>query len=375
MRTSQTFKRTALALLLMALLSLFSLSSAMADEDKSVQEKIQQLQAMVNDLEAVVKSLTLQVQKVSETAISDLENFRPRLFTMENLTKDNTFEIKKLSGTVAKLSEMVEALSELPDQVAHLKSYVSDLDANLSSSVEALSNRMGAIELAVSKLQEGVEQSITLTNAFQENLGKLFSRLDADENILGALHGGIGSLAARLDDLEGRTATLSSAVAQVDSLSGMFSQFQVNLAEVAARQDKSETRWAQLKDMLDQLQMDFMQLKQSKGDGTTPATDTTLAARVDRLATRLSEVLTLVESNQKTVVDLQQSFTKMKDQLKIEILASIPNLPTEDTIRITIEEIAAKQIKEAQARADAAQGLAVVALLASMAAIVAALLL
>ena len=371
MRMSQSFKRTALALLLTALLSLFSLSSASADTDKSVQEKIQQLQSMINDLEAVVKSLTLQVQKVSETAISDLENFRPRLFTVENLTKDNTFEIKKLSGTVAKLSEIVDMLSGLPDEVAQLKSYLHEVDANLSSSVEALSNRMGAIELAVSKLQDGVEQAVTLTNAFQDNLGRILNRLDADENILGALHGGIGSLAARLDDLEGQTAKLESAITQVDSLSGMFSQFQVNLAEIAARQDKVEARWAQLKDMVDQLQMDVMQLKQSKGDQTGGKPDGSLADTVERLASKLSEVLMQVESNQQALVSMQKTVT----DLTVKVSATL----TRDQIIViakqSAEEASAKQIKEALARADAAQGLAIVALLASMAAIVAALLL
>lgn len=381
MRMPQTFKRTALALLLLALLSLFSLSSAvLADEDKSVQEKLKQLEAMIDDLESVVKSLTLQVQKVSETAVADLENFRPRLFTIENLTKDNTFEIKKISGTVAKLSETVDMLSTLPGQVEKLRAYLKEVDANLSSSIEALANRMGAIELAVSKLQDGVERAITLTNAFQENLGRIFNQLDATdsrlgavENFLGALNSSVGSLAARLDDLDSRTAQLHSAITQVESLSAMFSQVQVNLAELAARQDKAEVRWAQLKDMVDRLEMQVMQLK---GDQTvTPTPDGTLVERVTRLENKLSEMVMLLESNQKTVADLQQSFTRVREQIKVEILASLPKIPSAQDITIIVEEIAAKQIKEAQARADAAQGLAIVALLAGMAAIVAALLL
>ncbi len=380
MRMPQTFKRTALALLLLALLSLFSLSSAvLADEDKSVQEKLKQLEAMIDDLESVVKSLTLQVQKVSETAVADLENFRPRLFTIENLTKDNTFEIKKISGTVAKLSETVDMLSALPGQVEQLRAYLKEVDANLSSSIEALANRMGAIELAVSKLQDGVERATTLTNAFQENLGRIFNQLDATdsrlgavENFLGALNSSVGSLAARLDDLDSRTAQLQSAITQVESLSAMFSQVQVNLAELAARQDKAEVRWAQLKDMVDRLEMQVMQLK---GDQTVTPPDSALAERVTRLENKLSEMVMLLESNQKTVADLQQSFSKVKEQIKVEILASLPKIPTAQDITIMVEEIAAKQIKEAQARADAAQGLAIVALLAGMAAIVAALLL
>jgi len=370
---SQTFKRTALGFLLVALLSLFSLSSALADEDKSLKEKIAQLEAMIDDLESVVKSLTLQVQKVSETAVADLESFRPRLFTVENLTKDNTFEIKKLSGTVAKLSEMMDALKDLPEQVGNLKAYLKDVDAKLSASIEALSNRMGAIELAVSKLQDSVERATTLTSAFQDTLAKVLNRLDADENILGALHGGIGSLAARLDDLEGRMGQLQAAVTQVQSLSNMFSQFQVNVAELAARQDKTEARWAQLRDMVDRL---AMQVEKLAGQPTQPGQPGgATSEEIQRLMSKLAEVLMQVESNQKAVADLRQSITNLKEQIKVEVLASIPKVPTEDVIRIQIEEITAKQLKEALARADAAQGLAIVALLAGIGAIVAALLL
>jgi chromosome segregation ATPase len=378
MRTSQMFKRTALALLLVALLSLFSLSSAFADEDKSFNEKITKLEAMIKDLESVVKSLTLQVQRVSETAISDLESFRPRLFSVENLTKDNTFEIKKLSGTVAKLSEMVEALRELPGQVSHLKTYLKDVDAKLSASIGALSNRMGAIELAVMKLQESVEQTLVVTHVFQESVGKIFNRLDAAESILGALHGGIGSLAARLDDVERRTSQLQSAVAQVDSLSAMFSQVQVNLAELAARQDRSEARAAQLRDMVERLAMQVERLQAQLGE-TQPKEPTrpdgTQAPQIERLASRLAEVVMQLESNQRAIVELQQSITRIKEEIRVEVLASIPRVPSEDMIRIQIEEVTAKQLKEALARADAAQGLAIVALLAGIGAIVAALLL
>jgi chromosome segregation ATPase len=386
MHKVQTYKRMALALLLVALLSLLSLSSALADEDKSVKEKITQLEAMIDDLESIVKSLTLQVQRVSEGVVSDLESFRPRLFTVEKLLKDNTFEIRKLSGTVAQLTESVQVLSELPEQVAYLKASVAELNAQLAESVQALSHRIGSNELALSKLQESVERALIVTEDFKANLGTLFTRLDGVEGKLAGLQehsgilqtglerlaaqldSGIGTLAVRLEELEARLGGLRDALAQVESLKQMFSQLQVNQAELAARQEKTEAQLAQLRDRLQQLT-----IKKKEEPGLQE-----LQAKVERLTNKIAAVLIEVEQSRMAISELEQSLAGMKEEIKGEVLAALPPLPrvpSAEEIRLQVEEIAAQQLKRAQARADAAQGLAIVALLAGMAAIAVSLLL
>jgi len=401
MRNLQTFKRTALALLLVALLSLLSLSSALADEDKSVKEKLAQLEATIDDLESLVKSLTIQVQRVSEGVVSDLENFRPRLFTIEKLTKDNTFELKKLSGTVAELSDQVEALSELPGEVANLKASVAELNSQLSTSTEALSSRIGANELAISKLQDSIERTLIVTEDFKQNLGSIFGRLAAAEGKLeqlqehtGALQVGleglaahvdssIGSLGTRLEDLEAQIEALRDALAQVKSLSEMVSQHQAQMAELFAHRERMGAHMARLKDMLQQLteQTNFnsQQLEEHAArldaiEAQLGQPDGDLQERVDRLADKIAEVLIEVETTRQQMTELQQALATLKDEVKREVLAAV-RVPSAEEIRLQVEEIAAKQIKQAKARADAAQGLAVVALLAGMAAIAVALLL
>jgi len=402
MRNLQTFKRTALALLLVALLSLFSLSSALADEDKSAQEKIAKLEAMINDLESLVKSLTIQVQRVSEEVVSDLENFRPRLFTIEKLTKDNTFELKKLSGTVAELSDQVEALSKLPEEVAQLKASVAELSSRLTESEQALSSRIGANELAISKLQDSVERTLIVTEDFKENLGSIFARLAAAEDKLkqlqeqtGGLQVGLEGLSAhvdssletlstRLGDLEAQIGALQDGLAQIKSLSEIVSQMQAQLAELAAHRERMGARMAQLKDILQQLseqvKANTTQLEEHASRleaieaQIAELEEPDLKERVDRLANKIAEVLIEVESTRQMVDELQQALATVKDEVKREVLAAV-QVPSAEEIRLQIEEIAAKQIKQAKARADAAQGLAMVALLAGMAAIAVALLL
>jgi chromosome segregation ATPase len=413
----QTLKRTALAVLLVALLSLATLSSAFADEDKGVQEKLAQLESTIDGLESLVKSLTLQVQRVSSEAISELEDFRPRIFTVEKITKDNTYEIKKMSGTVAALAEQVDTLSGLPEQVASLREHLGELSEKLGSSVQALSNRIGANELGIAKLQETVENAIVLTNTFQENLGRIFSQLDAArsereqfQSFIAGMQTGLEGLANQLDSntrslqagLEGfavRIDNLEGQLDQVSSLASTVGELQMKFAQLDARAEKFEARLAQLRDLMQrlqniqpkiaevaetvqqlssQVQVNSRQIQENNRQiqqiEAQLGPDTNLSERVDRLSTKMAEIVMQLQATQRSVEDLQMSMESLADQVKSEVMASLPRVPSTEEIRLQVEEIAAQQMKQAQAQAGAAQGLAIVALLAGAAAIAVALL-
>jgi chromosome segregation ATPase len=450
MRTVQTFKRIALAFLLVTLLGFTTLSSAFADETDVLKEKLAQLEQNLAGLEALVKTLTLQVQKVSEEAIGDLENFRPRLFTIEKVTKDNTFEIKKLSGTVAQLAETVDRLSDLPEKVKYLKESIAELNDALQGNVQTLSNRIATNELSIAKLQEAVERAVVVVNTFQENLGTIFGQLDQAaqdrEQLRGVIAGlqagleglaakhdsdarglqtgleslsarvdsSIGTLAARLDDLEARISAMQDQLAQVESLQAAVSDFQTKLAQLDARAGKFEARLAQLQDMMErmkalhpkvqelaqalkqldnQIKVNSRQLEEQAKQIQDNAArldqleaiigrpDANLQRRVEKLEGKLQELVTMMAASQQAVEELRQSFAAMREELKSEILASLPRVPSAEEIQLQIEEVAAQQVqaaqekaKRAQAQAAAAQGLAIVALLAGMAGIAAAFL-
>ena len=272
------------AVLLVALLSLFSLSSATLaadyEEEKAIKEAIEQLEAEVAGLTSLLKSLTLQVQKVSDEALYDLEEFRPRIFSVEKLTKDNTFEIKKTSGTVAHLQEQVAELADLPEHVYALKNSVASLKEHVYDTVEEINNRIATNELGISQLQAAVEEAVIITNHFDDNLGSIFSRLDSSDAAIGMLNAQIGELqaglealamdvdtgyeaiAGKLGELDGRVYEIHEALMHVDQLAGMVAEFQVQLAEIASRTEKTEVRQAQMQDSFKKLENVHSQIEQ-----------------------------------------------------------------------------------------------------------------
>jgi chromosome segregation ATPase len=281
---------------------------------------------------------------------------------------------------VAQLAEEVGALSELPQQVAHLKASVAQLDAQLNEGLQALSHRIGSNELALSKLKESVERAMILTEEFKKNLGRLFARLEGVEERLSlleqqgdALQGELGelrawaesqlgSLAVRLEELESRLMGLKELMAQVEGLKGLFAKLQEHQAKLAARQEHNEAQLAQLKERLVVEDPRVAELER----------------KVDKLTEKLAAVLIEVEQSRLAITELEGRLEGLREEIKAEVLAEIPpwpQVPTMEELRLVAEEVAAEQVKRAQAQAEAAQGLAIVALLAGLAAIAVSLLL
>jgi DNA repair ATPase RecN len=409
-----SISRTLTALLLVALLSFFSLNSAIAadyDEEKALKEKVEQLDAEIESLTNLLKTLTLQVQRVSDEAIYDLEEFRPRIFSVEKLTKDNTFELKKMSGTVAELSEQVAELSDLPEHVYSLKNKVEDVKSYVYKKAEEIDNRIATNELGINQLQAAVERSIIVTQSFEESLGRVYSRLEGSEGNISMLHAGVSELQSGLEALaidvdagysaisdkfgqiDGQVAQLNEALMQVDHLAGMVSEFQVQMAEVAARQEKTEVRQSQMKETFDRLANVHGQLEQLHAqllvtsrhveENSRQLQENT--ARLGELQSqmggdgqygeRVAELFAQFENTQRQIAELEASMAGAKEEIKRDVLRSIPRVPSTEEIVLLIEESTAAQVKEAQARADAAQGIAIVALMTGLAAVAVALLL
>jgi len=404
------------AVLLVAL-SLFSLSSATLaadyEEEQALKEKVEQLEAEVDGLTSLLKSLTLQVQKVSDEALYDLEEFRPRIFSVEKLTKDNTFEIKKTSGTVAQLSEQVAELSDLPEHVYNLKNSVASLKESVDSRVSEINNRIATNELGINQLQAAVEEAVIITKNFDETLGSIYSRLDTTEGNVGMLNAQIGELQSNLEalalevesgyetisgklgELDGRVYQIHEALQHVDQLAGMVAEFQVQLAELVARQEKTEVRQAQMvdtfkklegvHDQLEELHAQLLVTVRHVEENSRQLQENT--ARLNTLQSemknaedgasseRIAALFAQFEQTQRQIAELESSIASAREEIKRDVLRSIPRVPTTEEITLLIEEATAQQVKEAQARADAAQGLAIVALVTGLAAVAVALLL
>jgi DNA repair ATPase RecN len=197
-----------LTLLLVAmLLAVGATPLASAQDDKSVKDKVAQLEKQLKELEAVVKSLSIELQKLTQAGTGEIENIRPRLFAVEQLAKDLSFDLKKLSGRISNLEGQVEQLAELPQQVSDLK-----------YSVGELASRMKANELAIGQLRDQLEKLAgiqALVINLQGTVGTLSNRVEVVEKGLAALTDQVGKLQALtplVKGLQDTTANLSVRV-------------------------------------------------------------------------------------------------------------------------------------------------------------------
>lgn len=390
-------KRTSLILLLVALFSFFSLSPAFAQsETKALKDKLAQLESQLSNLEMVVKSLSLQLQQVADSNASTSQQFGPRLYSTEQIVKDNSFQIQRLTGTVADLSETVKQLAELPGEVAHAKDDIATLGDSLGKTSEELGNRIQATELGLSKLNESVDHAVALTNAMQANVGSLLSRMDAAEGKFSDLQGTVSSLSASMSTAQTHIADLQKVADQVTSLTSTVSALQGGLAQLAAQVDKGDARLSRLEDIVQRLG-EFKQLQglaervQANGQqlamlqeqvqaimkqlGGTPQQPGDFAQKIDRLTAKLSDVLIEAENNKKTLADLQSNLSGLKAEVAGQVQSALAGVPSSAEIQSTIEQLTTKQVKQAEMKAEAANGLALIGLLAGLGALAVALLL
>jgi hypothetical protein len=84
-----------------------------------------------------------------------------------------------------------------------------------------------------------------------------------------------------------------------------------------------------------------------------------------------------VEQTRNRLSELETSISEAKAEIKQDVLAEVPKMPdvpSQEEIRLQVEEVAAQQTDEVQTQANSAQSLAIVALIAGVAGIAAGLL-
>lgn len=396
---STVIKRTSLILLLVALLSFFSLNPAFAQsETQALKDKVAQLESQLGNLEMVVKSLSLQIQQVSDASASTNQQFGPRLYSVEQIIKDNSFQIQRLNGTVADLSTIVKQLADLPGEVDHVKTDLATLGDSLGKTSEELGNRIQANELGLSKLSESVDHAVALTNAMQANVGSLLSRMDAAEGKFSDLQGTVGSISASLSTVQAHITDLQKIADQVPSLTSAVSTLQAGLAQSSAQIDKQDARLSRLEDLVQRLN-DFKDMQglaervqantqalatlqdqvqaitKQLGGNASQQQPTDLTQKIDSLTAKVSDVLIEAENNKKTVADLQNSLAGVKSDVMQQVQSALAGIPSAADIQKQIQDSTATAVKQAEMKADAANGLALVGLLAGLGALAVALFL
>lgn len=365
-----------LTVLLVAMLLVVGTTGS-AQDDKSVKDKVAQLEKQLKELEAVVKSLSIELQKLTQAGTGEIENIRPRLFAVEQLAKDLSFDLKKLGGRISNLEGTVEQLAGLPQQVMDLK-----------YSVGELASRMKANELAIGQLRDQLEKLAgmqALVINLQGSVGVLTNRVESAEKGLAALTDQVGKLQALtplVKGLQDTTANLSVRVGRIEetlvkhsqqleqmsSIPGVVVTIQSSVGELASRVSSLEGNFARLHDIVAMLQE--MANKLSGRLDAAEARDEETAKKFSTLMDGFSKLLIDVESIKIKINELQDRIAKLG--------APAPEMPdvkalVQQTVAEKTKDLqsqlaqAKKEAQDAKAAVEGANSLALIALVAGLA--------
>ncbi|MCS7197391.1 MAG: hypothetical protein NZ930_01685 [Candidatus Bipolaricaulota bacterium] len=379
MRNRTWFGRIVTFLLVAMLLAVGATGSA--QDDKSVKDKVAQLEKQLKELEAVVKSLSIELQKLTQAGTGEIENIRPRLFAVEQLAKDLSFDLKKLSGRISTVEGMVEKLAELPQQVADLR-----------YSVGEIASRTKANELAISQLRDQLEKLAgmqALVINLQGTVGALSNRVETIEKGLAALTDQVGKLQALVplvNGLQDTTANLSVRVGRIEetlvkhsqqleqlsSVPGVVVTIQSSVGELASRISSLEGNFARLQDIVTRLQE--MVSKLSGRLDAAEARDEETAKKLGQLTDGFSKILIDIESLKLKINELQDRIARLgalqpSPPVEIpDVKALVQQAVAEKTKELQAQVAQAKkEAQEAKAAVEGANSLALIALVAGLA--------
>lgn len=397
MRNTKWLSRMLTLLLVATLLTVGAAPFAPAQDEKSVKDKVALLEKQLKELEAVVKALSIELQKLTQAGTGEIENIRPRLFAVEQLSKDLSFDLKKMGGRVSVVQSSVEKLSELPQQVLDLR-----------YSVGEMASRMKANELAIGQLRDQLEKLAglqALVVNLQGTVGMLSNRMDATEKGLAGLTERVGRLHALepiTKGLQETTANLSVRVGRIEemlvrhtqhleqmqSLPGAVVQLQTTVSDIANRTSNLEARLSRLQDITAQLQtlqpvVAALQEMVSKLAGRIDAgeartaelgkTSDELTGRITRLSEAISQIVVEVQATRVRLNEVQERVARITGQP----VGEMPDVKAlvDQAVKERVQNLAAqlaqakKDAAEAKAAAEGANSLALIGLVAGLAGI------
>ena len=419
-------KRFSVIMVLAMTLSVASFSAVSADEYdiQTLEEKLEQLEAELMGLRGLVKALTMDIQAVGDGANIDMEEFQPRLHTVEKISKENAFEVKKLKGSVMELAEHVDALNLLRPEIYQAKNTMKEIKTYFVENAEAFIVNIDENELLIQALSEQLEKTMILISVYQQQIDPVNLRQDSLDERLSVVGSNADAIQAGLEHvatgynqsaqtihehmvaLDAQVTQLTDAINQANTVSQFVAEIKVEITEIFARSQETQTSTDKLFEFIQQFERVDGEARQMRNqieeigghllvlarqaeensayiaensariDRLQSMTETsTDEPRENRLSQKINEAFFQFEATQSALNDLQQSLANSREEIKRDVLQELPRIPSTDEIIVIIQESAAGQIAEANARANQAQNVALIALVTGLSAIAVSLVL
>jgi len=420
--------KTLLVLFVATILSAVPFSATLADDHspgQSMEEKLAQLEADLLGLRGLVKALTADIQKVADESNIDFSEFQPRIHTVEKVSEENSFEVKILKGTVAELVSNVQSLEELRPHIYQAKTTLGEIKAYFKENAEVFETEIESNEDQIDALGEELRKAMIIVGVLDEQIAPVSVRLDmlservelqgaeADalqagiEHVAGNYAQSTGMINEHIAQLDEQINQLQKTLEEANRVSEFAAEIEVQISELIVRSTETETTTQELsefladfekfdreaQDMRGQIEQIGAQIvtlaRQAEENSSTIEAN---SARIDRLQQmresmqgeggtesrleqKINEAFVQFSATQDALDALQASVANTREEIKREVLRDIPRIPTTDEIVVQIQESAAAQIQEANARADQAQNVALIALITGLSAIAVSLLL
>ncbi|MCR4403888.1 MAG: hypothetical protein NUW06_01085 [Candidatus Acetothermia bacterium] len=364
-------RRSLLLLLLLALVGGSLSVATQAQDDSTLKSKVAQLQDTMKALESTVRALSVEVLKLSEDFDKGVADLQPRVLTLERLYKELQFNYKKFEGTISELQAVTAKLSEdvgdLRESFGSLSSTVITLQntvGGMTARLEKSEGRLGILAEQVQDLSElkpvvvALGQTVSdlagTVPVLQKAVADLSNAQSSLQPAVVSLQGTVGDLYIRVKLYEDRLLELSETVRTLSGLPAVLNNLQDVVGKLLVRADQSEAGIKNLEVYVHQMNIED------------------LYGSIEKLKEKLGSVLMEVESTRMKVQELQKPIDVQA--IKSEIVSSV-KAEVEPSV-VAVQQAAAKidtmqrQLDENAKKINAANTMALLALLVGLAAVV-----
>ena len=290
----------------------------LSDLSASLNARIAELEAHLAAFDARFAELNAQLENLDVSALS------AELSGLRAIVNQNTNMIETLRGMAATwdqdIADLNAAVSDLSSQLAELQS-LSEKVAELQASVDTLAATTDTLDVRVTANEDAISSLTAELHAIQLEIEDLLQKLDdnafalqADlDSLASSLGSRIQSLLRRIQSLEAAgTGPDQETLDQLESLANLISQLQVRMAELTSKQN---AHYEELTSRIDLNEEWIMMIEAWLGLGDNKEGQTNIDARMAAIESALSDLSAQLRESQRSIGDIQRSVDELRDRV------------------------------------------------------------
>ena len=290
----------------------------LSDLSANLSARIAELEAHLAAFDARFAEINAQLENLDVTMLSE------ELSSLRAIVNQNTNMIESLRGMAATwdqdIADLNAAVSDLSAQLAELQG-LSDQVAELQAAVDTLSATTDTLDARVTNNEDAIASLTDELHAVQMEIEDLLQKLEDNAFALQAdLDSLASSLGSRIQSLLRRIQSLEAAgsgpdqetLDQLENLANLISQLQVRMAELTSKQN---AHYEELTARVDLNEEWIMMIEAWLGIGDNKDGTTNIEARMSAIEAALSDLSATLRESQRSIGDIQRSVDELRDRV------------------------------------------------------------